>query len=108
MDITGGPSTTHPSTTPIPQQQPTMEPRGGSILGKRVAPEDDERGGNPPSAGAHPLGLGEQTGAEDLGGLQAYSGPAPVERALTGPEDQVRDAQHVTVFEQVTGRRRLH
>jgi hypothetical protein len=77
-------------------------------LGKRIAPEDDERGGDPPSAGAHPLGLGEPPRAEDLGGLQAYSGPAPVERALTGPEDQVRDAQHVTIFEQVTGRRRLY
>ena len=108
MDITGGPSTTHPSTTPIQQPQPTVEPRGGSILGKRVAPEDDERGGDPPSAGAHPLGLGEQVGAENVRRLPTHSGPAPIECAPSSPEDQVRNAQYGTFFEQVKGRWGLH
>jgi hypothetical protein len=73
-------------------------------LGKRVAPEDDEGRCHSPSTGPHPLGIGEQVRAENLGGFQAHSGLAPIECAPSSPEDQVRDAQHGTFFEQVTRR----
>jgi hypothetical protein len=104
MDLTGGPSTTPPSTPPFPPPQSAVEPRGGTLLGKRVAPEDDEGRCHSPSTGPHPLGIGVQVRAEIRGGLPTHSGPPPTECAPSSTQDKIRDAQYGPLFEQVTGR----
>ena len=108
MDIAGGPSTTTLITTPLPPLQSTMESRGRSLLGKRIAPKNDQGRSNPRNTGPNTMGLGEQVGAENVRRLPTHSGPTTIECAPSGPEDQVRNAQHGTIFEQVTGRWGLH
>ena len=108
MDIAGGPSTTTLITTPLSPLQSNMESRGRSLLGKRNTPENDQGRSNTRNTGPNPLGLGEQVGTEIVRRLTTHSGPAPIECAPSGPEDQVQNAQHGTIFEQVTGRWGLH
>jgi hypothetical protein len=51
-----------------------MDGRGGSLLGKRAAPENAEGGSGTASPQPDPLGFSQPVGAQDIGGLPPHSG----------------------------------
>jgi hypothetical protein len=78
-----------------------MEYRGGSILGKRAAPEDVGGGSGAINIAPDTLGFSLQVGAQEFRGLSPLGGPQAHQRPLASTEMQVQDVGPASISEQV-------